>query len=337
VTSIPPELWARLDHARPTGNRIAAAKPAQDVERLLCALDDAGGRHLLVLLRDDEVAYRDRESRGLTIESRELRIIGEESKRYLDIECLDSAGFAALDIMASEIAEGLRIIGSTAPPHDAVRRVLSKWRRFWGHLPRTLLTRDEQVGLFAEIWFLLFWLIPRVGIQNSARRWRGPFGARHDFEWRETSVEVKGTTSSRGRVHVINGLDQLTVPENGALYLFSMRFREEASATNSLPTLIQATKVALAGNGEAMDCLDEALARSGYSSTHEDDYAKVRFRIIDQHLYAVRDNFPKVSVSSFKNILPPQIEGVQYMLNLVGVDEFCIARIPSDASTDWWV
>ena len=336
VNPIAPELWARLDHVRPTGDRIAAARPNAGVERLLCALDQAGRRHLLVLLREDAEAYKDRESRGLVVETRELRVIGEEPRIYLDIECMDPAGFAALDVMGSEIADGLLIAGPTAPPHDVVRRVLAKWRRFWGHLPKNLLTRDEQVGLLAEIWFLSFWLVPRVGTTDAARRWRGPFGARHDFEWLGKSVEVKATTSTRGRLHLINGLDQLDAPENGELYLFSMRLREEAGATNTLPAAIQATRSALQEDAEALDRLDSALARSGYAPNHEDDYSKIRFRIIDEHLYAVRDEFPRITIKSFGSGLPSQIERIQYELNLTGVDRSCVARSSADQSIAWW-
>ena len=149
-------------------------------------------------------------------------------------------------------------------------------------------------------------------------------------------MEAKGTTSSRGRIHLINGLDQLTAPGNGELYLFSMRFREEVSATNSLPALIQATRATLQVDAEALDCLETALARCGYALTHEEDYAKVRFRIIDEHLYAVREGFPKLDANSLKTALPTQIERVQYELNLVGVEEFCVARSTADGSLTWW-
>ena len=173
-------------------------------------------------------------------------------------------------------------------------------------------------------------------MKESASRWRGPFGARHDFVWLQKSVEVKATTSSRGRIHLINGLDQLLAPEKGELYLFSMRLREEAGATNSLRTVIEAARNALRGDPDALDSFDSALTQTGYSPNHEDDYSKVTFRIIDEHLYAVRDRFPKLTASSFRAALPSQIERVQYELNLAGVDEFCIARSAADQSVTWW-
>src|SRR5687768_12514986 len=65
-----------------------------------------------------------------------------------------------------------------------------------------------------------------------------PFGARHDFEWQGKSIEIKTTVSTRGRIHKVNGIDQLRPPEHGELLFFSLRVREEASAANTLPKLV---------------------------------------------------------------------------------------------------
>jgi hypothetical protein len=137
-------------------------------------------------------------------------------------------------------------------------------------------------------------------------------------------------------VHLINGLGQLEAPENGELFLFSLRLREEASATNSLPTVIEATRQLLIAEAEAVDYLDSALARWGYALTHEQDYAKVRFRIVDERLYAVGGDFPRLTKESLRVEPPEQVERVQYELNLSGVEEFCIARSVGDSLLNWW-
>jgi len=289
-----------------------------------------------MLLLPGEEEFKDRESRGLSVETRELGLVGEDIQRYLDIQCMDSAGHAALDVMAAELAEGLAVSGRDTPPHDVVRRMLAKWRRFWGHLPRNLLTRDEQIGLFTELWFLCYWLVPKVGVVNAVKRWRGPFGARHDFEWLQRAVEAKGTSSGRGRIHLINGLEQLEEPEQGELFLFSLRLREESSATNTLPAVIEKARELVANEAEALDYMDSALARSGYAPTHEEDYRKVQFRIVDERMYAVTTRFPRLIRKSLRGDLPGEVEHIHYELNLSGVEESCIARATSDQAIRWW-
>lgn len=337
VTRITPEIWAKLEQGRPTGVRLMAIRPQPELtDRLLCAIDSEGRRHLLLLMYDHDQPLRDRESRGLAVETRELGVHGEETRRYLDIECNDPAGYASLDIMGFEIAEGLARETQNAVPHELVRRLLAKWRRFWGHPPRAVMSRDELVGLFAELWFLSVWLVARVGTSEASQRWKGPFGGRHDFEWRRRSVEVKATTSTRGRIHTINGLDQLVPPEGGELFLFSMRLREEAGATNTLPTVVASARKLLEGDAESLDHFESGLARVGYSPAHDDDYAKIPLRIIDERLFAVRDDFPKLTAESFYGGVPPRIERIQYEINLASLDELCLAHSSSEASLMWW-
>jgi len=229
-----------------------------------------------------------------------------------------------------KLAERLAAARESAP--DVVARVVSKWRRFWGQLPRQMLSREQQCGLFAEIWFLSIWLVPRFGITESVTRWRGPTGARHDFEWTGRSVEVKATTSTRGRIHRINGLDQLAPPDQGDLLLFSLRLREEAGANNTLPALVAASRMQFDAETDALSRFENVLAQSGYSPAHEDEYGKMRLRIVEQGLFAVRDNFPRLTAVQISGGVPPGLEHVDYEINLGGFMHLCIAREPHEAT-----
>jgi hypothetical protein len=100
--------------------------------------------------------------------------------------------------------------------------------------------------------------------------------------------------------------------------------------------VIETAKQLLSAEAEAVDYLDSALARTGYAPTHEEDYRKVRFRIVDERLYAIEGAFPCLTKGSLKGDPPNQVEHVHYELNLSGVDEFCVARSAGEASVKWW-
>lgn len=218
-------------------------------------------------------------------------------------------------------------------PADTVKRVLAKWRRFWGLLPRTVLSKEEVIGLFAELWFFLVWLIPAAGSSTTVQRWRGPMGSRHDYEWPGRSVEVKATTSVRGRIHQINGLDQLSPPEHGELYLFSLQLREEAGADNTLLSLIAAILSQLNSDVDALSRFETILAQTGYSPVHDEEYAKLRLRIVAEGLYAVKNDFPRLSTEQFKNGIPAGIERVEYETNLNTFEHLIIARTPRESNS----
>lgn len=332
MSLIAPDVWARLEQSRPAGDNLTArqADPTAS-SRLQCALDAEGRRHLLVALYENEDGLRDTQSRGVHVETRDLVVRGQTATRYLDIQCLDIAGYPALDLIGGELTVELSKPGVV--PADTVKRVLAKWRRFWGLLPRTMLSREEVIGLFAELWFFLVWLIPAAGPSTTVQRWRGPMGSRHDYEWPGRSVEVKATTSVRGRIHRINGLDQLSPPEHGELYLFSLQLREEAGATNTLPSLIASILAQLNADVDALSRFETVLAQTGYSPAHDDEYAKLHLRIVAEGLYAVRGNFPRLGAQQFRDGVPAGIERVEYEINLNAFEHLIIARMPGETET----
>lgn len=330
MSQIAPEVWTRLSGERVAGETLWARRAAPDTtDRLVAALDAEGKRHLLIMLVDGENDLQDSQSRGVGVVTRELTIPDHAAGRYLDVTCHDPAGREAFDLIGGELADRLASGRETA--NECVSRVLSKWRRFWGQLPRQVLSRDGQLGLFAELWFLSVWLVPKVTSSEAVNRWRGPFGSRHDFEWTGRSVEVKATTSTRGQIHHINGLDQLAPPEAGELLFFSLRLREEAGATNTLPSLVDTCKSLLASDSDSLSRFEAALAQVGYSPAHEEEYSKLHLRIVEEGLFSVRDDFPRLTRAYLISGIPPLgVEHVEYEINLGGCSRLRVARMPTD-------
>lgn len=329
MSRIAPEVWARLGDGPPTGENLTARVAVPDVtDRLLAALDAEGQRHLLIALALGEGDHHDSESRGVRVMTRELSLAEQPMGRYLDIVCHDAAGRDAFDLVGGELAE--RLADAAEEPRICVAKVLARWRRFWGQLPRQLLSREAQLGLFAELWFLCFWLLPRVGAAGSIARWRGPFGARHDFEWPGRSVEVKATASTRGALHRINGLDQLAPPDQGELLFFSLRLRDEAGATNTLPELINTCRTALAIDDDALTRFEASLVLAGHSALHDEEYEKLRLRVVAEELFSVHGEFPRLTLETFSGHLPAGIERVEYEINLSGFEHLRLAHTSTE-------
>jgi len=329
VIRVQSEIWLKLASSVPSGENLTARLAAPSVtERLLAAIDVDGRRHLLVSLKSSDEELRDVQSRGVSVITRQLTLRDHATTRYLDIECHDTAGHEAFDLIGGEIAEGLKV--EHAKPAPLAAGVLAKWRRFWGQSPWKTLSRQQQLGLFAELWFLSVWLIPSAGTTKALSGWRGPFGARHDFEWSARSVEVKATTSVRGLIHHINGLVQLDPPEKGQLHFFSLRLREEGGASNTLPKLISSCRFQLNSDSESLNKFESALVQAGYSAAHEEEYAKFKLRVVEEGLFRVENDFPRLTTNSFQSGVPSGIERIEYEINLAGFEHLRIAAKPGD-------
>jgi hypothetical protein len=266
----------------------------------------------LLALPESDVNFSDDRSRGIPAIAHSLRIEQRPEALSLDVRCGDAAGREMFRQVADDI---IATVGRGAPPVEAVETTLARWRRFWGNVPTGGLTPDQVRGMFGELWFLLVWLLPCD--RRHAQHRLGPTGARHDFQWPNLAVESKATVAVRGHLHRINGIDQLEPPEAGGLYFFSLRLREEASATNSLVTLVDRISDELRADSALLDRFEEILGRGGYSPAHAERYQTQTFRVVDERLYRVAAEFPRVTPASFT-------------VNLEVCPHLCVARRPPE-------
>lgn len=330
MSIIGPATWDRLGSGQIRGDALLVRRAAPgQVDRLFIGTDAQSQRHILIKLLESDLDLNDHQTRGVSVATRELGGDAHEPGRYLDLVCQDPSGHPAFDLIGGEIAD--RLISAADPAPEVVSKVIGKWRRFWGQVPRSMLSVPEQIGLFAELWFLKTWLAPKCSMAEALNRWRGPLGSRHDFEWIGRSVEVKATTSTRGAIHRVNGADQLVPPDGGELLFFSLRLREEAGAANTLPSLVRLCQESVADNPDAASIFDSCLVQAGYSPAHESEYERLRLRVIGEELYRVTSDFPRVVPASFPSGVPSGVERIEYDINLTGFQHHRIAASPNDS------
>lgn len=317
-------VWNQL--SKPSGEELIARNPFPDkIICLFCALDKKGHRHILIPLKETDNEYNDTKSKGFIAITRALSIHGSTCKKYLDIECIDVNGYSIFNLVGSEIFD--KINNTTQPVVEEVKRVIFKWRRFWGNFPQNLLSREEQIGLFAELWFLSVWLIPKIG-PSGVLAWSGPCGSKNDFELTNLSIEVKATMNSRGRIHKISNLYQLENPENGPLYLFSMCLSEDSTSLNNLTSLIDNCFNQISDSPELLDFFESSLYKAGYSPVYRDVYSEMKIHLIEENLFIVKDDFPRIINSCFLPRISTGVEHIEYIINLNSFNHLIICNNP---------
>ncbi|MET1172934.1 PD-(D/E)XK motif protein [Paenibacillus amylolyticus] len=321
------DMWNELTENRPQYGHYNA-KSIGGISKIILAVNHNGTRNILLPVERIEDALYDNHSRGIVVQGKVL-IIEEEEGPFILITCTDNSGNKGFNLIASDVLQNLE---GGMVPSDAVARTLEKWRKFWGGASRQIFSEEQIKGLFGELWFLLVWLLPKD--LNWVVCWVGPCGHRNDFEKSNTAIEVKTTSSIRGHIHRINGLDQLDPPEVGVLYCFSLRLRREGSAVNTLPLLISKIKSQLATNQSLLELFEERLASIGYSSVHDEAYSEYKYRTIDERLYVVNDHFPRLFQSLFNPRIPNGVERIDYDVNLEVCRESVVSYHPSDIIFD---
>lgn len=333
MTNPEEEVWSKLSRDIPSGSEIIARLAFPDLsEVVLAAIDSSENRHFLIPILASEDGIIDNESRGISVITNDMRIKGTGQNgiisRYIDIMCVDRTWFDGFNLIGRQITEAVSVGVSTKA--ETVRKVLTRWRYFWGKVPKNLLSKEQIIGLFSELWFMKYWLFPSHEKRKVIDSWSGPRGGRHDFEFSNLSFEVKGTSIVEGRIHWIHGLDQLLPPEDGKLLFFSLKLREEKGGLTDLSEMVRSCGELLNEDLEALDRFENALASVGYSPVHDSEYERVKFRVVDDILYNVDANFPKITNKTLLNGNPAGVERVDYQINLDGFESCIVARGPKN-------
>jgi hypothetical protein len=322
--------WDLLESQPPTGERFTARAAVPSLcEDVFIGVDSAKRRYVLVRIPEgEECSLSERSSRGIAVQTVEMKVNqSEKTGLFVEIACLEQAGHAALDTVTLELVDAL-VAGASIYRSRLVQGVLTKWRRFWSGVAQNILTREQHLGLFGELWFLSRWLLPAIGAEHSVAMWRGPVGARNDFEQHGWSVEVK-TSGKLDGSHQIHGLEQLMVPPNVELLLFSLLVRDEASGVESLTKLVADVRGVLAPDHILLAQLDGMLAAAGYDDTQAEEYDKLKFRVRSQGLYRITPGFPCLLPSSILGGLPAGVNNVNYELHLDAAGPWHVSDCPS--------
>jgi len=289
------------------------------------AVDHEGLRHLLLRVPDGTEAPPT-VTRGLRVTVARHRVQDRDPADYLDLTCLSDDLAPTFTAVAADIGDEIEAV----QPNQRVAVVLSslgRWQWFWG-VETDRLTEQDALGLFAELWFLHRW---EGSSPEAIEAWTASTGSRHDFQWRERSVEVKATgrRADGAVLHRIQHLDQLADPEQGDLYLFSLRIVRDELAHNTLPNVVDRIIEGLRGNAEAKDCLARKLGQRGYSPAFRRQH-ETPYRILGENMYRVGQGFPRFTVDSFVGGLQPGIADVSYMIDMAACDDWLIATGPDD-------
>lgn len=328
-----PLRWDLLDGPPPTGERLTVRLAAPGVRNdVFIALDSMGRRCALIGIPLGEPRdLSERTSKGIAVQTVEMKVGDDLHRFFVEVVCLEPQGHAALDVVVGELVQALSA-GASIGRVRLVQNVLAKWRRFWSGVNQGLLSKEQQLGLFGELWFLFRWLAPCVGAAKAIQLWRGPGGARNDFETRGLAIEVK-TTGKLDPAYSIHGLEQLVEPNGGVLLLFCLSVRDESSGVESLPALIQEARSQLSTDFAALSMFDSMLYASGYEDLHASEYGKLVLRIRSEGLYRVQPGFPRLIPDCIVGGLPTGVSAVTYELRMDAAMPWLIAAVPVAAET----
>lgn len=273
-----------------------------DLDEVLLGIDREGLIHLLARLPEDHEPKCSTVGGPLRSQWRERQLPDGTVLTMLDITCLDKRITPTLISLIGEMLD--RMERSERAAVDELRQVLSSWRRA---LTRTQAREHGEIlrGLFGEL--VVAEQLAQKDPGAVTRLWKGPFGGRHDFTGGH-ALEVKTYTSGGLPMVTISGLDQLQPPYGGSLHLLALRIVESEDGRT-----IDDLAESLLHLGVEQDFLEAALSELGCQLQGN---AATSFRVEQQRLHAVGDDFPGLRRSRFQEEDLKGVDRVVFTLDL---------------------
>lgn len=296
---------------------IPTSEDISSPHRFMWGLDARKHYSLLYLLNTDNTEVIDLEIPNL--QAIDI-FVTTTSPCYLVISLLDSALIDifydfCLDLIATTTAQSSRREGLISLINRCWR-----WHSLLVRQRSSVLSETQQQGLYAELAFMIDYLLPRYGIAQSLQLWHGPFGANHDFSSDQLDIEIKSSKSTGTPRIKISSEFQLERAISKPLFMVFYTLSSDNHLGESIRTLAEKISNIIAKESPASYGLFQTLLDSvGFSWAH--DYEDFLWSIHSVNIYEITDDFPAILRANLANA----IHNVSYELRPSELDSFVVA------------
>lgn len=284
------------------------------------AIDIEGNRKIYLPLLSNVNFKQDKRSSSIQI-TKSNNDFNQNLNEYIEICCINPDNsefiFNKFNTLASMIFSKIKF--EKIDNYSAVKSTIQEWRDFFRLVKKTYLSIEEIRGLIGELYFLNEILNYDQSLFES---WHGPESDRHDFRSNNVAVEVK-TSGTKNKIIKISSIEQLDKPANSKLFCQLYQL-EQDDKSYSIPLLID--EIVEKHNISKME-LERKLNDLNYDFNDRKYYEedKRRFRIIQNQLFEVNQNFPKITNEVFvEKKLPKGVVDINYKINLSDIDDLSL-------------
>lgn len=260
------------------------------------------------------------ESRGfnVTIE-KPGDTVGAEVTLVVDsIEKINDEIFSA---MAITLSGSLKACENNQQAVNTFLATIRRWQKFFEKCKPEGLSEEAQQGLYGELYFLKTLLLANNEyLLENVSAWTGPKKRHHDFQFGDTAIEVKTSTSKQQQKLYISSEQQLDEQQVGKLYIFHLSLALVEGHYETLPKLVNDLRVSHSLKHSALLLFEEGLEERGYLNTQTWRYEKRGYVIRESSLYHVVDDFPRLT----ERQIPTGVGDLKYSISVAACKRFSV-------------
>ena len=215
--------------------------------------------------------------------------------------CLVLADASYRDVLEVLVNDVIEKIAYTLGQEEGIKTFIARlhiWQNFMRKHGVQGLTKEEQIGLFGELSFLVDHLVNWLSAHESVNAWKGPIEGKQDFDFGVCCVEVKSTTVVPPVSVKIANVTQLDETLVDLLLLCHTSLILDRREGESLPEIVDRLRTVLQDKDvSALDAFNAKLIEAGYLDLHQEVYADIRYKLRETTFYRIVEHFPRITAN----------------------------------------
>ena len=209
---------------------------------------------------------------------------------------------------------------------EGVQRVVARLAHWQACLRRYSpdgLSENEQLGLFAELWFLRSLVMDVLPPARAIASWTGPSRSEQDFQTDGACVEVKATRSAPHQRIQVSSVFQLDPPAEQRLLLLHLAIDARRGQQQTLPRLVAEIAEGLSARDTiSAEIFASKLAECGYLDSQASLYEDTTYEVRNASYYEVREGFPRIRARE----VPDGVGDVRFSVAVAACKDFVVSE-----------
>jgi len=246
----------------------------------------------------------------------------DNSKTYLLLVLLNSEHQDVFATLCEDLIEGISTITDEQKVIKELLNRLEKWKSLFDKASAEGLGKEEQRGLYGELYFLRKWLTNSNDFQKCIQSWLGPEKAIRDFEQNGWALEVKTTYGNNHQKIHINSERQLDTENLTTLILLHLSLEVQQQNGESLNRIADEIILLLNVDISSQMKFKTKLLQAGYFNIHRAVYENAGYQIRNEIYYLVNEGFPRIEEKG----IPKGVGDVKYSIILSEYTDYIITE-----------
>lgn len=242
-------------------------------------------------------------------------------KNILLIKLLSKQHQDIFSIICEDLIDAISTITSENQLIKVLLNRFDKWKSIFDRVASPGLSKEEQRGLYGELFFLQKCLKSNMDFLKVIDTWNGPEKGAKDFLSDKWGVEIKTSTGNNPQKIQISSEKQLDSENLESLFLFHINLEEIASGI-TLNGLVENIIELLKDDYISYNRFRNKLLEAGYFDEHRNLYETPRYYVKKGHFYLIEKEFPRIQKAEIRD----GVEEVKYSIIIEQCSTFTVSE-----------